>query len=45
MTQLRGHGYYLELVGRRGGGPWLWLLFVAFIVAGLAVELAAKLRP
>lgn len=35
----------LELVGRRGGGPWLWILLIGFVVAGVVVETAAKFHP
>lgn len=29
VIPLRGHAYFLEHVGSRGGGPWLWLVAAA----------------
>lgn len=37
MTKLRGHAYFLELAGRRGGPSPMWLVLLALglVLAGL----------
>jgi hypothetical protein len=41
--KLRGHAYFLEFAGRQSGGPWLWLLLLLPVIAGV-LELAQALR-
>jgi hypothetical protein len=41
---LRGHAYYLELAGRRPGGPWLWFVFAAMMIGGLVETLTHVAR-
>ncbi len=38
--KLRGHAYYVELAGRRGGPSPLWLIALA-VAAGIAYACAA----